>query len=101
VQAVQRRVGSSSPNTSCKVLPLSSMYSFSIDVVNLAAHNANLFVGKVGERKIVEEVYPIERMFLLHVRRVHGCKGARDGGGLDALNVAGLHRGRREVEQFM
>jgi len=63
---VQRCVGSPSPDTSCEVLPLSSLYGFPIDVVNP--------VAPMGRRKIVKEVYPIEGMHLLHV---HGCSGER------------------------
>ena len=47
VQAVQRGVGSSSSNTSCEVLPLSSVYGFPADIVNFAAHKANFFMGEV------------------------------------------------------
>ena len=47
VQAVQRHICSSSSNTSREVLPLSSVYGLSIEVVGLAAHKARLFAGKV------------------------------------------------------
>lgn len=72
MQAVQRDVGSSSPNTGRKVLPLSSVNRLSIDVVSLSAYGAGFLVGKVDGGKIVEEVYPIEGIQLDRVRRVHG-----------------------------
>ena len=78
MQAVQRHIRGSSPNTGCEVLPLPGVYGFSVEVVNFAAHEADRFVGKVGRRKIVEEVNPIEGMGLLPVREVHGCWGARE-----------------------
>jgi len=68
VQAMQRCIRSTGSNTSCEVLPLSSVYGLSIDVVSLAAHEAGFFVRKVDRRKIVEEVYPIEGIHLRHVR---------------------------------
>ena len=68
VQTVQRCIRGSSSNTSCKVLPLPSVYGLPIEVVNLAAQEARCFIRKVDRRKIVEEVYAIERVRLLNVR---------------------------------
>ena len=51
---------SASPNTSSKVLPLASVYRLSVDVVRLAAYEADVLVGKVDRRKIVEKVDPVE-----------------------------------------
>lgn len=79
VQAVESRVGSSSPNTGGEVLPLSGVDSLSIDVVSLAAYDADFIIGKVDRRKIVEEMYPIEWIHLLGVHPVHGCREARRG----------------------
>ena len=76
MQAMQRCIRSTSSNTSCEVLPLSSVYGLSIDVASLAAHEAGLFVRKVDRRKIVEEVYPIKGIHLRHVREVHSCRGS-------------------------
>ena len=75
VQAMQRCICSTSSNTSCEVLPFSSVYGLSIEVGSLAAHEAGFFVRKVDRRKIVEEVYSIEGIHLHHVRQVHGCRG--------------------------
>jgi len=80
VQTVQRHIRSSSPNTSCEILPLPGMYSLSIEVVGLAAHEAGFFVGMMYRGKIVEEVYPIEGIHLHHVHQVHGCGGTGEGG---------------------
>jgi hypothetical protein len=52
------------------------VYGLYIEVVGLAAHEAGFFVGTVGGRKIVEEVYPIEGMQLHRARQVHGCRSA-------------------------
>lgn len=80
VQSVQRRICSSSPDASSEVLPLSRVYSHYIEVVNLAAYGADIFVGKIGRRKIVNEVYPMGGMRLLHARPVHGRRGAKERG---------------------
>ena len=89
MQAMQRCIRSTSSNTSCKVLPFSSVYGLSIEVVSLAAHGAGFFVRKVDGRKIVEEVYPIEGIHLRHVRHVHGCRGSGKGGLTPASRKAG------------
>jgi len=78
MQAVQRDIRSSSPNTCCKVLPLPSVNSLSIEVLSLAAHKAGLFVWRVDGGEIVEEVYPIEGVQLDRVHRVHGRRGVRE-----------------------
>ena len=80
VQAMQRCIRSTSSNTGCEILPFPSVYGLSIDVVGLSAYEAGFFVRKVGRRKIVEEVYPIEGMGLLQARQVHGCRGPRKRG---------------------
>jgi hypothetical protein len=79
MQAVQRCIGSSSANTSGEILPLPSMDGLFIEVVSLAAYGADLFVGKVGSRNIVEEMYAIEGMRLFWVRLVHGRREGRRG----------------------
>ena len=79
VQAVERGIRSPSPNTSGEVLPLPSVNSLSIDVVSLAAYDTDLFVGKMDSRKIVEEMYSIERIHLFWVRLVHDCRVRRRG----------------------
>ena len=79
VQAVQGRIRGSSPNTSCEVLPLASVYGLSVEVVSLAAHRPRLVLGKVHRGKIVKKVYPIEGMRLLLVRQVHRRRGVRGG----------------------
>ena len=68
VQAVQRRISSPGPDTSCKVLPLPSVYGLSIEVVNPATQEARCLMRKVGRREIVEEVYPIEGMRFRRIR---------------------------------
>ena len=85
MQAVQRDICSSSPNTGREVLPLPSVNSLSVDVVSLAADGAGFLVGKVDRGKIVEEMYPIEGIQLDPVHRVHGCRGARERDGQRAL----------------
>ena len=77
VQAVQRHIRSPSTNTSCEVLPLSSVYGLSIDIVNPTAHGTGFIVGRVGGGKIVEEMYAIEGILLGLVCLVHGRRGAR------------------------
>jgi len=73
MQAVQRDICSSSPNTGCEVLPLPSVNSLSVDVVSLAAQGTGFLVGKVDRGKIVEEVYPVEG---IQLDCAHGCRGA-------------------------
>lgn len=77
MQAMQRHIRSPSANTSCEVLPLSSVYGLSIDIVNPAAHGTGFIVGRVGGGKIVEEMDAIEGMLLGLVCLVHGRRGAR------------------------
>jgi len=79
VQAVQGRIRGSSPNTSCEVLPLASVYGLSVEVMSLVAHKPGFIVGRERRGKIVKEVYPIERMQLLYVRQVHRCRRVRRG----------------------
>lgn len=76
---MQGCIGSTSPDAGSEVLPLSSMDGLSIEVVSFAANGADLFMGKVGSRKVVEEMYAIEWMRLFRVRLVHGCREARRG----------------------
>jgi hypothetical protein len=87
---VKRCICSSSPDASSKVLPLSSVYGHSIEVMGLAAYDANIFVGKVGRRKIVEEVYPIEGIRLLPVHVVRVIEVQRRGGLIDRRYASGL-----------
>ena len=78
VQTVQGHIRSSSPNTSCEVLPLPSVYGLSVEVQGLAAHETGLFVvGMVDGGKIVEEVYPIKGIHLEPIHRIHGCRVGR------------------------
>ena len=98
MQAVQRDIRGSSPNTGREVLPLPSVNSLSVDVVSLAAHRARFLVGKVDGGKIVEEVYPVEGVEL---DCAHGCRGAREwwSTSLEAAGAKSIHhRGHGEVD---
>ena len=79
VQAVQGRIRSSGPNAGGEVLPLSSVDGLSIDVVSLAAYEADIFVGKVNGRKVMEEMYSIEGTHFFRTPLVHGCREVRMG----------------------
>lgn len=68
MQTVQRCIRGPSPNTSCKVLPLPSVYGLPVEVVNVAAQEAGCPMRKVDRGKIVKEVYAIEWVRLLNVR---------------------------------
>ena len=77
VQAVQRYIRSSSPNTSCEVLPLSGVYGLSVEVMGLAAHETGFFVGVVDGGEVMEEVHPVEGIQLEPLSQVHDCGGTR------------------------
>lgn len=68
VQTVQRRIRGSCPNTSCKVLPLPSVYCLPVEAVNVAAQEARCLVREVGRGEVMKEVDAVERVQLLDVR---------------------------------